>query len=154
MKWLVNGIETQLEPCAHATLTPIGERIYVRTPEGMQTAAVVKHLGKTYVSYAGNTYVFERADHAKRSAGKTAGSGDFLAPMPGMITEVLVEQGEHVQLGQRLLVLEAMKTQQPVTAPFEGIVEVIKVSRGQQVAEGELLVRVVPPTPDHERPKT
>jgi biotin carboxyl carrier protein len=49
-----------------------------------------------------------------------------------------------VDQGDKLLVLEAMKTQQPVTAQFAGKVSSLPVVKGQQVNEGQLLVKVEP----------
>lgn len=69
--------------------------------------------------------------------------------MPGQVVEVFVEQGSRVALGQKLLVLEAMKMQHTVSAPFEGTVTKLPVSKGEQVAEGQLLVCV---EPEHEQP--
>jgi biotin carboxyl carrier protein len=54
--------------------------------------------------------------------------------------EVFVKPGEHVQKGQKLLVLEAMKTQTPIHASSEGRVKEIRVKIGSQVKEGEILV--------------
>lgn len=69
------------------------------------------------------------------------------APMPGQIVDVLVERGANVTKGEKILVLEAMKTQQPFTAPFDGVVEKLDVTKGQQVAEGAVLAVVKPGTP-------
>lgn len=64
------------------------------------------------------------------------------APMSGLIVDVLVADGVEVHKGQKLLVLEAMKTQQPFAAPFDGKVTKVLVQKGQQVAEGAILVVV------------
>ena len=66
--------------------------------------------------------------------------------MPGSIVEVLVNVGEQVSDGQKLLVLEAMKTQQAFTAPFDGCVSKVSVQAADQVVEGQELI-VVEPTP-------
>ena len=62
--------------------------------------------------------------------------------MPGQIVDVFVEKGQQVHLGQKLLVLEAMKMQHAVTAPFPGEVTALPVKKGDQVGEGQLLVHV------------
>jgi 3-methylcrotonyl-CoA carboxylase alpha subunit len=62
--------------------------------------------------------------------------------MPGQIVEVYVAPGDRVMPGQRLLVLEAMKMQQPVLAPYRGVVTQVPVARGDQVAAGQLLVHI------------
>ena len=62
--------------------------------------------------------------------------------MPGQIVEVSVSEGEVVEAGARLMVLEAMKMQQPVLATVAGTVTRVAVAMGAQVAEGDLLVVV------------
>ncbi|WP_323742367.1 acetyl/propionyl/methylcrotonyl-CoA carboxylase subunit alpha [Nocardioides islandensis] len=69
-------------------------------------------------------------------------SGSLLAPMPGTVVSVAVEQGAAVTAGQPVLVLEAMKMQHTVAAPYDGVVTTIDVHRGQQVAAGEVLAVV------------
>ena len=69
-------------------------------------------------------------------------SGSLLAPMPGAVIRVAVEQGQEVEAGQPVLVLEAMKMQHTVTAPHAGTVTQIDVQPGAQVAAGEVLAIV------------
>jgi len=69
-------------------------------------------------------------------------SGSLLAPMPGTVISVAVEQGESVGAGQTVLVLEAMKMQHTVTAPQAGVITEIDVRPGAQVAAGEVLAVV------------
>jgi acetyl-CoA/propionyl-CoA carboxylase, biotin carboxylase, biotin carboxyl carrier protein len=61
-------------------------------------------------------------------------------PMQGTITKVLVEVGQEVTAGQAVVVLEAMKMENNVTADKDGTVKEIKVSPGQAVASGDLAV--------------
>jgi biotin carboxyl carrier protein len=65
-----------------------------------------------------------------------------LAPMPGKIVRVLVKDGEAVNAGQGLLVIEAMKMQNEVKSPKSGTVERILVKEGQAVNAGEALAIV------------
>jgi propionyl-CoA carboxylase alpha chain len=69
-------------------------------------------------------------------------SGSLLAPMPGTVVGVLVEQGDDVTAGQAVLVLEAMKMQHTVAAPHDGVVTTIDIQMGRQVAAGEVLAVV------------
>jgi propionyl-CoA carboxylase alpha chain len=69
-------------------------------------------------------------------------SGSLLAPMPGTVVRVAVEQGAKVAAGDVVLVLEAMKMQHTVTAPTAGTVTEIDVQPGAQVAAGEVLAVV------------
>ena len=69
-------------------------------------------------------------------------SGIINALMPGRIARVLVEKGAVVTRGTGLLVLEAMKMEQAMLAPFDGVVAELKAKVGGQVSEGTMLVRV------------
>lgn len=80
-----------------------------------------------------------RADHGD---GGGDGDGALLSPMPGRVISVLVAVGQAVRKGDAMLVLEAMKMEQAMTAPFDGVVSDLKVAAGAQVPEGTLLVRI------------
>ncbi len=69
-------------------------------------------------------------------------SGSLLAPMPGTVVKVLVDQGAEVAAGDGVLVLEAMKMQHTVSAPHAGTVTEINIQPGTQVAAGEVLAVV------------
>jgi 3-methylcrotonyl-CoA carboxylase alpha subunit len=60
--------------------------------------------------------------------------------MPGKVIDVRVESGERVEPRQPLVVLEAMKMEQVVAAPYEGGVRSVDVAVGDQVATGAVLV--------------
>lgn len=143
MKYLVNGEEVELLP-SDWQVERVGGVVRVRTETGSHTAAVVQHQGKTLVSFQGRTFVIEPFRRSRTAGPTAAGSGSSVAPMPGVVVEVLVAPGDAVEKGQRLLVIEAMKTQQPINAAFDGVVDVLPVKPGQQLAEGELLVRIKP----------
>ena len=68
--------------------------------------------------------------------------GAVLSPMPGRVIAVLVEAGQKVVKGQRMLILEAMKMEQGLQAPFDGIVAELNAVDGAQVSEGTLLARI------------
>jgi biotin carboxyl carrier protein len=67
------------------------------------------------------------------------GRQQIVAPMPGKIVRVLVEAGDHVEAGQGLLVVEAMKMQNEIRSPKSGTVERILAKEGQPVNSGEVL---------------
>jgi len=64
------------------------------------------------------------------------------APMPGLVVEVLVTQGDTVKKGQGLLVVEAMKMQNDMKASRDGIVKQVFVSKGQTVNSGDRLITI------------
>ncbi|HKH10086.1 MAG TPA: biotin carboxylase N-terminal domain-containing protein [Rubrobacter sp.] len=73
------------------------------------------------------------------SASGTA-AGGLTSPMPGTVVRVLVSEGEEVEEGQLLLVLEAMKMEQPFTAPHAGRVSSLPFDEGALVPGGAVLV--------------
>ena len=70
------------------------------------------------------------------------GQGAVAAPMPGMVLSVAVTVGDEVAPQQRLVVLEAMKMEMPVTAPFAATVVAVHVAAGDQVGAGAVLVEL------------
>jgi len=81
----------------------------------------------------------ERRNGANR--GKT-GPMRLSAPMPGKVVRVLVEQGQAIEAGQGLVVVEAMKMQNEIKAPSSGRVVSLHASPGATVAAGEVLAVV------------
>jgi len=82
-----------------------------------------------------------------RSTGR-ASDGRIMAPLPGLVLDVLVAPGQRVRAGEVLILLESMKMQMEVRAPFAGTVSESHTQPGQEVAEGQLLVLVSAETPE------
>ena len=62
------------------------------------------------------------------------------APMPGLVTSIKITQGQEVEKGNPLLILEAMKMENVITAPHHAIIKQINVMVGQAVDKGAVLV--------------
>jgi biotin carboxyl carrier protein len=75
----------------------------------------------------------------RHGALEAEGRQQILAPMPGKIVRVLVQEGEKVEAGQGLLVVEAMKMQNEIRSPKSGTVERLLAKEGQPVNAGEVL---------------
>lgn len=71
-----------------------------------------------------------------------AGNGGVTAPMPGTILRILVTEGQKVELGQTVAILEAMKMENNINANATGTVSRIQVSPGQSVDTGQLLLTI------------
>jgi 3-methylcrotonyl-CoA carboxylase alpha subunit len=74
--------------------------------------------------------------------GADVGGASLTAPMPGTVVKVLVDEGDEVEEGQLLLVLEAMKTEQSVAAPHAGVVRSLPYAEGAGVPGGAVLAEL------------
>ncbi|MEM8999789.1 MAG: acetyl-CoA carboxylase biotin carboxyl carrier protein subunit [Bacteroidota bacterium] len=66
--------------------------------------------------------------------------GEIAAPMPGLILDILVQEGQEVTVNDSLLILEAMKMENMITSPRNGIIKSIKVKKGAAVEKKHVLV--------------
>ena len=80
-----------------------------------------------------------------RPSAASAPAGAIAAPLPGLILEIKVKEGDTVQAGQALLVMEAMKMENVVPASHNGTVRKIFVIQGDSVSEGDPLVEISRP---------
>lgn len=76
------------------------------------------------------------------AAGASGGGAPVKAEMPGKVIRLLVHVGDHVEAGEGVLVLEAMKMEMQITAPASGTITDIAVAAGDQVAAGDVLAHV------------
>jgi biotin carboxyl carrier protein len=93
------------------------------------------------VEVAGRTHRLRLLDERQMRARGQARQGEkeLRASMPGKVVAVLIQEGDVVERGQGLLVIEAMKMENEIPAPRSGTVQVLKVQPGQAVESGELL---------------
>ena len=112
--------------------------------DGQLVSAVVNvqpHVAE--VAYRGQRFVFERPDVFGDHAVDIS-DGAIVAPMPGTVLDVRVGDGDRVETGQVLVVLEAMKMELALKAPFDGVVGGLTATTGAQVALGTTLLEVAP----------
>ncbi|MCP9200017.1 acetyl-CoA carboxylase biotin carboxyl carrier protein subunit [Gramella sp. GC03-9] len=76
------------------------------------------------------------------SLGSSQQVNDIKAPMPGLILEVNVKEGDEVKEGDYLLVLEAMKMENTLTAPRDGVVKSVSVEKKDTVEKNQLLIEM------------
>lgn len=67
---------------------------------------------------------------------------DLKAPMPGLVLDVLVQEGQRITKGENLLVLEAMKMENNLKATSDAVVKKIKVVKGDRVEKNEVLIEL------------
>ena len=117
----------------------VGQRSYGVSIEGNRNLCSL--------TIAGERYAVELEDERERAASQAARQkagkgGDLKSVMPGVVVEVLVQAGAEVEEGQALLILEAMKMQNEITAPSAGTVSKVYVTERQAVGAGEKLLRI------------
>ena len=71
-----------------------------------------------------------------------AAPGSVLAPIPGLVLRIMVKEGDEVNIGDTILVLEAMKMESEIASTASGIVKSIKVKEGASVQEDDVLIEV------------
>ncbi|ADN03086.1 biotin/lipoyl-containing protein [Spirochaeta thermophila] len=122
--------------------TASGAKVYAVTLGGKSYK--VKVDGSTAV-VNGRTYTVEvkEAEDAPASSGAPSGErAQVTAPLPGLVLRIPVQEGDHVEDGQEIIVLEAMKMENPIYAPKAGTVAAILVKQGDHVKAGDVLVEI------------
>lgn len=121
------------------SLNNAGEKIYIAEVSS----------GHLILNYRGFDFTFERIDQAPDDS-KTlepvsshkADTGDLISPMPGRVLEIKAKEGMLVSKGDLLLIVEAMKMENNILAPSDGIIEKILVKIGDNVDTSSLLVHL------------
>ena len=108
-----------------------GSRYNVEVSEGFNDSIQVKSI----------TEVEGKSVKSAKSAAAGATENDIVASLPGAVHKILVSAGDHVKKGQAIVVLEAMKMEIEVKAPKDGIIGSIEVSKGQSVANNQVVAR-------------
>jgi biotin carboxyl carrier protein len=131
-----------------ASVIEVEPGIYSVLYDGQSFEVQIQRLleGGYAVNLRGARFVLEVSDPRKlsRGPGKFAREGrqKIVAPMPGKIVRVLVAEGDQVEAGQGVVVVEAMKMQNELKAPKAGRVGAISAREGTTVAAGEVLAVV------------
>lgn len=73
------------------------------------------------------------------SSGQESGSAQVLAPLPGLIVNVMVKVGDQVKAGQKIMVMEAMKMENDINSGINGTVKTLNVKSGDNISEGDIL---------------
>jgi 3-methylcrotonyl-CoA carboxylase alpha subunit len=119
-----------------------GDRLSV-VRDGIRSASHYVESGDDlYVTKAGQAWMLRHIVEDPEASGGAAGGGAVIAPMPGKIIAVSVENGQRVKVGDPLLTLEAMKMEHVLRSPQRGHVEGLEVGVDEQVAEGTILLTV------------
>lgn len=126
------------------------------TLDGMRTEYLVAAqlsggVGQLWLCGAGRSYLVEEVREAPvRPDDEHSGDAELLSPMPGSVVAVGVENGTEVAAGTTVVTVEAMKMEHALTAPTDGVAELL-VAVGDQVKVGQLLARITVATQESEQ---
>jgi 3-methylcrotonyl-CoA carboxylase alpha subunit len=119
-----------------------GARHDVQLAERRLTVTVYAHGERSAVFTDRGSALVAEYDPIAHAGEQAADRGGLAAPMPGKVIAYLARPGERVQRGQALAVMEAMKMEHTLNAPYDGRVEALLYAVGDQVAEGGELLRL------------
>ena len=128
------------------------------TPDGRTIATVENDTwtveatpadGGLLVQYNNTDYLLHKSDQVYTgvAGGQAAGPGaetEITAHLPGGVAQVRVKEGDEVSARQTLVVLEAMKMEHHITAPYDGVVTRVSCEAGMQVMKGASLLDLEP----------
>ena len=127
----------------HVTATPKPGELALTIDGARYTALVAANGPQRWVAFDSQPFVLTVPQATKKAwHGRKGGHDSLEAQMPGLVRQVLVAEGDSVEQGQVLLVLEAMKMEMRVSAPHAGVVEKISVREGETVGRGQALVEL------------
>jgi acetyl-CoA/propionyl-CoA carboxylase biotin carboxyl carrier protein len=147
--WIETEFRGDLPPYAGEVASADGsgaaERERITVEVGGKRLEVVLPAGLARAGAAG-AQAAQRPAPARRRAGGSGGGGGgsaggdaLVSPMQGTIVKVVAEDGQQVSVGDTVVVLEAMKMEQPLTAHKDGTVTDLAVREGQTVSSGEII---------------
>ena len=127
----------------------LGGGQYLLTHEGRvyECRVGARAEGETEVTVGARAYGVRLTDPkrlrgAAGAGAQDAGRAQIKAPMPGKVARVLVEEGQAVEAGQGVVVVEAMKMQNELKSPKAGTVSELRAEAGATVNAGDVLVVV------------
>ena len=120
----------------------------IELDEQIIKAKIIHQRSSIVIFKNGQKYDFDLIDFSTESGTESVSEKNILAPMPGLIIQVNVKNGQSVKQGDLLIVMEAMKMEHSLRASHDGVVDQLSVSQKDQVNEGALLLIVEPSETD------
>lgn len=129
-------------------VTTCGKNEYLlRSANTVMRVTAIRSRNKVYVLTDNESHVFELpaskdADSFGSDQGDHGDKSKLSAPMPGKVVKVLVRAGDQVEPKQKLIIVEAMKMENPLVAPFKGEVKAVNCAEGELVDSDKILVEL------------
>ena len=141
----------------------MGNREYITEILSISKNAYVLHIGNSVFEITSNklakdrfgiivdacyfdasvrTRLQETADELQKNKTKLIHHSNVKAPMPGLLLKLKVKEGDDIQLGQSILILEAMKMENELRSPASGTVKKIFFSEGQSVEKESVILTI------------
>jgi len=118
-------------------------RLRLVTSRGGFAAEVTASGRRRFVRLGSLEFVLD-LEPGGRVRSRASAAGGLEAPMPGVVTRVMVSAGEKVETGQPLVAIEAMKMEHLIRAPRKGVVSAVHARAGEMVAGGAALIELEP----------
>lgn len=135
----------------NAEVKEISTETAVITVNDIEYKIDLKDIGRkqnTVISNNKNTFSAQPVvgkNDIKEKVQRTGNDNGVYAPLPGLITDILVSENSTVKSGQTIALMEAMKMENQIQAPHDGTVKKISVKKGDSVMEGDVILEIERP---------
>ncbi len=144
-KMTLNGEEVNLDVVSESTDSfhvihdGVGYDVYILEKDELSKTYTISVNGNQYSLQAKSKFD-ELLDQLGMSSLAEVKADNLKAPMPGLVLNVLVKEGDSVSKGDAILVLEAMKMENNIKAAADGVVKSIDIKKGQAVEKNQVLI--------------
>ena len=111
----------------------------IKVPDGIEVT--VDHQTQFVEVFDETQILFEKLGMNSTQADKV---GEIHALIPGMVSKIFVTKGDTVSIGEKLLILEAMKMENEINSPIVGTVKEIFIAPGSTLDKGEIIMEITP----------
>jgi 3-methylcrotonyl-CoA carboxylase alpha subunit len=140
------SVDTQTTPVALADLSFSDDQIAVTVGNTRLQARFLREGARVHLWTVAGHCELALEDPRLKEFSTSAAQGGLTTPLPGVVVAIAAKVGQVVRAGEVLMVIEAMKMEHGITAPYDGTVKVIHFARGDRVAEGSELLELAPAT--------